>query len=370
MELIAVHSSAELYGSDRSLLAICTEAATRLKTTVILPEEGPLATRLRDAGVNVTLMPLAVLRRSNIRNPREWVLFASALLRARGLGRRLRETEGLTILSNTTVVMSGQVLARYARAPHSQVVREIYASRIERSVFGRIIRNSKLVVFVSAAARDQFGPEVGGHRMVAPSGADLVHSSPPPRTNESADVRLVCVGRLSAWKGQDVLIDSIADLRSRGIPAVARIVGGEYGTSTEVTTQLREQCIARGVAEHVEFVGEVDSPTEHYLWADVVVVPSTRPEPFGKVVIEAMNAARPVVASAHGGPAEVLADGEGGSLFVPGDPLSLSMAVQAIVDPTRWPVASRQAFDKSLNYSASTTATRIVERLVAEAEER
>jgi len=54
------------------------------------------------------------------------------------------------------------------------------------------------------------------------------------------------------------------------------------------------------------------------------VHPSLLPEPFGLVVIEAMAAARPVVATAHGGPLEMIEDGVSGYLVPPGDPIALA----------------------------------------------
>jgi glycosyltransferase involved in cell wall biosynthesis len=68
--------------------------------------------------------------------------------------------------------------------------------------------------------------------------------------------------------------------------------------------------------------------------ADVVVVPSTKPEPFGRVAIEAMGLQRPVIAAAHGGLTEIVADGETGILVRPCDAEALAAAMSALLhDP-------------------------------------
>ena len=64
---------------------------------------------------------------------------------------------------------------------------------------------------------------------------------------------------------------------------------------------------------------------------DIAVVPSTEPEPFGMVVIEAMLAKKPVIASNHGGPTEIIIQNETGLLFEPNNLNSLSHALEKLI---------------------------------------
>ena len=67
---------------------------------------------------------------------------------------------------------------------------------------------------------------------------------------------------------------------------------------------------------------------------DVVVHTSTAPEPFGRVIVEAMLARRPVIASDAGGAAEIIEHGHSGLLIRPGEPQALAEAVGALLqDP-------------------------------------
>ena len=79
----------------------------------------------------------------------------------------------------------------------------------------------------------------------------------------------------------------------------------------------------------------MDNVRDLYRAIDLVVVPS-RAEPFGRVLIEGMAMGKPVVATRVGGPLEIIEDGESGVLVEPGDPESLSRAIENLLaDPER-----------------------------------
>jgi glycosyltransferase involved in cell wall biosynthesis len=232
MILLAVHSSAELYGSDRSLLAICNAAVERGHRAVcLLPVEGPLADRLRACGAEVRVEPLAVLRRVDAKRLRGWIALAKASARAGRLAQDLQLTSAseCVVLSNTSAVLSGKIIARRIRAPHVQMVREIYSSKVERIVFDRLVSGSDIRVFVSQAAQDQFRHASlwPGLSTVVNSGAELTQSHRMPRSHSTKTIHVACVGRLSAWKGQSTLIKALAVLRDGGHSVRARLVGGD-----------------------------------------------------------------------------------------------------------------------------------------------
>lgn len=376
MLIVAVHSSAELYGSDRSFLAICLAGVNAgHRVIAFLPEEGPLADRLRLQGVDVRVTDIAVLRRTSIRTVAGWRGLWRGMLRSVSIARELRRqpaSQQTVIVSNTSAVISGRLIAARSRTPHVQIVREIYASSLERKLFGMLLRRSTAVICVSEAVRDQFESADGWHTRVEVvySGAELAHSDVTAREEHDGPLRVACVGRLSNWKGQSTLIRAAARLIEDGRPTHVKLVGGEYGGSATVTRELEELANDLGVSESIEFVGEVDDPGVYYQWADVVVVPSERPEPFGKVVIEAMNTSRPVVASEHGGPAEVIRDSGAGSLFTPGDSESLAQALAKIEPGTvEWQAMSYAALRRSQLYSVHTNATTVLS-IAQEAAER
>ncbi len=198
-----------------------------------------------------------------------------------------------------------------------------------------VIANS---AFTAAHVRAEH-PFASDRIVVIPRGVDLSRFDPaalrPDRRErlaaswglEPADTRprIMLPGRISRWKGQDVLIDALADLRRLGIAALGLCVGGADGRDA-VPDELKARAAGAGV--DVRFVGScVDMPAAYSL-ADVVVCPSTQPEPFGRTAVEAQAMGVPVIAADHGGARETVAPGETGWLTAPGDAQALAAALQ------------------------------------------
>ena len=125
-----------------------------------------------------------------------------------------------------------------------------------------------------------------------------------------SEPRLVCVGRLIPIKGHLVLLRALAQARSR-VPNVSLDVAGRGPLAPALKAYVRELELDDAV-RFLGFVAPVEAAIEN---AAIVVVPSLG-EGFGMVALEAMERARPVIASAVGGLPEIVADGETG-LVVP-----------------------------------------------------
>lgn len=140
------------------------------------------------------------------------------------------------------------------------------------------------------------------------------------------------VGRLQAWKGQDVFLRAAALLAERRDDVRFVVVGGAVlGWEGDEQARLERLAGELGVAGRVLFTGHVEDP---YPWLDaldVVVNASTTPEPFGLVVLEAMTLGTPVVATMGGGPSEIITDGVDGLLVPPADPQALADAVGSLL---------------------------------------
>lgn len=139
---------------------------------------------------------------------------------------------------------------------------------------------------------------------------------------------VVMPGRLTGWKGQSVLIDALARLEHRN--AVAVLVGSDQGRRS-YTRGLIRQAQRLGVAGRLRLVGECDDMPAALLLSDVVVHASTRPEAFGRVVVEAQAMARPVVAADLGGPVETVAHEVTGLRVPAGDSGALAAAIDRVL---------------------------------------
>ena len=110
-------------------------------------------------------------------------------------------------------------------------------------------------------------------------------------------------GRLARWKGHAVLIEAMARLRNRD--ALCLMVGGGNDT---YRAEMEALAAKLGIADRVRFAGDCRAMPAAYAQADIVVSASTDPEAFGRVSVEAQAMARPIIASAHGGSVETVAD--------------------------------------------------------------
>ena len=156
---------------------------------------------------------------------------------------------------------------------------------------------------------------------VVPSGVDTGrYARVPPLASVSAEcpVVLLAPGRLSdPVKGGAVLLEACDRLWARR-------------TDFRLLLTMRRPWL-RPYAEGLGWL-DADALLAAYARCDVCVVPAIWPEPFGIVAVEAMAAGRPVVASAVGGLASTVVDGETGLLVPPGDPAALAAALERLLD--------------------------------------
>jgi len=146
------------------------------------------------------------------------------------------------------------------------------------------------------------------------------------------------LGRINRIKGQDLLIEALAKLpRDLASRLEVRIVGGSFENDAAREAALRHAADAAGLSATVRFEAFTADPAALYRWADIVVVPSRLPESLGRVAIEAMSYARPVIAARIGGLVEIVEDGHTGWLVAPNDAGALAQVIRsALLAPEEW----------------------------------
>jgi glycosyltransferase involved in cell wall biosynthesis len=182
---------------------------------------------------------------------------------------------------------------------------------------------------------------------VIPRGVDLglfdPHKVSPSRLEkltrgwgigENSGFRLLLPARLTPWKGHETAIAAVAKLKA-GAPtgqgaALSLVFCGGARDKPDFECRLRAKVNERGVRDMVHLVGDCADMPAAYAWADAVLAPSTRPEAFGRVAVEAGAMGKPVIASDHGGARETVIDGETGFLVAPGDVNALAGAIERL----------------------------------------
>lgn len=314
---LCVHANQELYGSDRVFLQTLRALRKQwpdARITALLPGNGPLMKAALEVTGDVRIDDLFVLRRSRLKTlVGELPSLFSRLLTA----RRWVQQYDVTYIS--TVVLLDFILA--TRFTRSKVVIHVHElpTGAARVAFSLLLRFSNaFLVFISNECKRSFLGLSNKSQKVIWNGTRSLNVAPV--TNFSPEFHVLLIGRFNAWKGQILLIDAIALLTPQQRKNIkVRLVGDVY----EGQAHFYENIISR-ISEHsLEDVIEVlpfdPDPEKHYAWADVVAVPSTQPEPFGLVAIEAMSAGRAVLAANHGGLSEIVVDGSSGQLLPPGN---------------------------------------------------
>ncbi|HEV7806866.1 MAG TPA: glycosyltransferase [Solirubrobacteraceae bacterium] len=295
--------------------------------------DGDLREDLQDAGVEVLVRPLSVLRRAAM-SPAGLTGVAASLARdGGGLGRLARRRDVALIHTNTSVTLGGSAASRVARIPHVWHLREIYTG-FERfwPAYRRLLLSADALPCVSAATCAQLG---GDQRaLVVHDGLALTPARAPRAAARAAlalpDDAFVCaiLGRISTWKGQDVLIGALAEPAfAAAAGAIALVAGDPWQGEEGRLHELHALAAQLGVAERVRFCGFRADVDNVYGAADVVCVPSTQPDPLPNAALEAAAAGCCVVAADHGGLPEILRDGTTGMLVTPGDPAALAAAL-------------------------------------------
>jgi len=117
---------------------------------------------------------------------------------------------------------------------------------------------------------------------------------------------LMMPGRISRWKGQLQFLEAMAEIAREKPDCHGIIVGGAEPGKERFLQELERHRTKLGLTDKVSFLGQRDDMAELYLLADLVCHMSTKPEPFGRTVTEALSSGTPVVAFNRGGAAETL----------------------------------------------------------------
>jgi glycogen synthase len=201
--------------------------------------------------------------------------------------------------------------------------------------------NFKHVICVSAATRNvlvEAGIPVADARVIH-TGLDakqyLNGQYDHKLGSDNQNLNLLYAGRLVAEKGVDTAIKALEKLvLDQDLQSIRLSVAGSE--SPDYENYLRDQVAQSGLNDYVSFLGHVSAEEMPKLLQkfDVILVPSTWPEPFSRMVLEGMISGLVVVATPTGGTTEILMDGENGLLFAPGDAEDLAQKIASLAaDP-------------------------------------
>jgi len=228
--------------------------------------------------------------------------------------------------------------ANFCGIPVVYHLRMIRVNPLELKVFGYVVSAlSAISLSVSEAVKTAYGLST----IVGKHDAEVFHDWPDdrflelgsfgcPEVYKSPRKRVVMVGRIDDWKGQDVFVAAVAQLKTNLVEAEFYLVGGS-------AIGPKKQKYAEEVLEEAHRVGVISlgerSDVQALLsWADVAVHASKAPDPFPGTVLESLLAGTATVAARGGGVPEVIRDGIDGLLVNPGDIRDLAEAMEKMLE--------------------------------------
>ncbi len=303
---------------------------------VIVPADPPLRPEFEAAGVRVHVVPMRRISRSH--RAREWIEYALAwpvtVVRLAALLHRLDVDVVHTNSFHSWYAWAAAVLVRRPHVWHGReiVVQSGAALALERFLIPHF---SARVLSMSHAIADQLdGVEV-----------TVVYETPDPaefhpsragrfraRVGIADDLPLIgTAGRVDTWKGFDVLLEAFGRVRAARQDVQLVVAGGPVRGKEQVFEHLAG---VAGATPGAHWLGGRDDVADLLADLDLFVLPSTEPEPYGLVLVEALMSGAVVVATDAGGPREILdAAAPGSGRLVPiRDPAALADAIVAELD--------------------------------------
>ena len=346
--ILFAHSSNELYGSDVVLLELVRRLdPKRFRPLVVTPTdisyEGLLGQALAEAGIHQQEMDIPVLRRRYLSLSGISAFMRRLYTGTRQVQRYLKDEHIALVHSNTSAVWGGALAARRNQIPHLWHIHEIIKQPVivKKLMAGMIARYSDHVVAISNAVAEHLlaeQPHLAQRISVIYDAVDTERFRPSITAktlrNEwriGADEALVgVVGRISAWKGQSFFLQALA-LALRQAPQLRAVIVGDAPPGEAWREEaLKAQATELGLEHKVIWAGYRNDAPQVMAALDILALPSTQPEPFGMVILEAMATGKPVIATAHGGPLETIRAGETGYLVSATDPADMANAIQRL----------------------------------------
>lgn len=345
--ILYIHQSAELYGSDKTLLYLVSDIRDKgFHPIVVLPSKGPLLDALEQAGIETIIAPVLKISRNMFR-PANLVSLPFQTLKAFGIIRKHLAGRKLAwVHSNTLAVLLGALYSKRYQVKHLWHVHEIIEHpKFISALYPKLVDLfSHKAVYNSKATMDFMitqRPSLTAKSTVVHNGikrterqtpADEIHNVRRQSFGASTDdVVIALVGRISRWKGQQLLLESFAGLAARYPHARVVFVGSAPPNQDHFRETLEQKIVEYKLSDRVRIIPFTSSIWQIWDSVDIAVVPSTEPEPFGLVALEAMLAGKPVIGAAHGGLTEIIVEGQTGLFFPPNDARALTAALEKLI---------------------------------------
>ncbi len=345
-----LHSTSDLYGASKIFLqtaGIFKEEDANVYA--FLSEEGPLSTALENIGVEVHILRLGILRRKYINIGgilnRAYFTWRASLL----LSRFIKAKSIDLVFNNAASVFAGVIAARWTNKKHVWHIHEII---MQPRPFAKLLSNlmsnqSNLNIYVSDATyrhwieMNKSIEEKKKAVRIRYGLSTTIRSNQTEKTSNKniwnipiSDDKIIIgmIGRINHWKGQVYFIEIANELLKKNKQLHFIMAGDPFPGYEYILQQMKDKIQEFGIGEHITDLGFQKNNAHFFQFIDLLIVPSTLPDPLPNVVLEAMSHAKPVAGTSHGGIVEMILDQTSGIHLPIQDPVIAAEKISGILD--------------------------------------
>jgi glycosyltransferase involved in cell wall biosynthesis len=246
-------------------------------------------------------------------------------------------------LNNWPLLNDGALFA--AKQLNIPVVMHIRGFEYNSKLISWLTNKSDHVIAISDYIRDQI-LELGINEnriTVIPNAVDVEEFSTKANGNQfkkliglpTDEIIVGMAGCLVSWKGHKFFIEACAEI-FKNSSVHGMVIGGTPDGDPSFESNLRSYADKLGILDRIHFVGHQRDIASAMDACDILVHASTQPEPFGRVIIEAMALGKPVVATYPGGPSEIINNGKDGILIPPADSKAMASAINKLISDVEY----------------------------------
>lgn len=326
--ILYLHAGAEMYGADKILLELVTGLDnSKFHPIVVLPNDGILKDKLIENGIETYVVHYPILRRKyfNLKGIINYGL--SYFGKSNEIVKLLKNKKIDIIHANTTAVLEGIYLKKKLKCKLIWHVHEIILKPaiINKTISYLIGKYADKCVAVSKAVKKHLidSKFIDENKVeVIYNGVDTERFNPNVENKylykewnvPDEAIKVGMIGRVNAWKGQNDFLDAAEGLLKKYSNLYIFIVGSAFAGEEWRVDELKKKIADSQNKDRIIFSEfRTDTPEIHSFF-DVLVLPSTNPDPLPTVVLEAMGCGTPIVGYNHGGVTEMVINGETGLL--------------------------------------------------------
>lgn len=348
--ILFLHSAADVYGASKVLIqTLIAFQQSGYKCIVIVSAPGPFSDKVEALGIKMYFIRLGVLRRkynSVFGFLNRLFFLTKAIIK---INKLIKIHEIDYIYSNTTSVITGAFLSKWAHKPHIWHIHEIIIGPRPVLWFLSYLMEhaTNLNITVSSATFhhwNSINPSLNKkHKLISIfNGLDstpYLNSPIKELSNNNDIVTIGMIGRINNWKGQTYFIDIAAEikkiknagnLRFKNIKFL--MAGDAFPGDEYLIDELEQKKKSLNMSSDINDIGYAANNVDFFKQIDLLITPSILPDPLPTVVLEAMAAGKPVAATKMGGALDMIIPNETGILIPWDDAQKASLQIVDLIN--------------------------------------